>query len=114
MIFFGQIFLHFTAKKKDSDPRSGEGETLQYFWRVSQPVEFENVGFSRQVDNYKYLTCADCEIPCFGKTIEKKQKLPNLFSSSIFFFFFIPIQLIHFNGNRNSFTKRKSRHFCFS
>ena len=29
-------------------------------------TEFENMGFSRTVENYKYLTCADCEMDVVG------------------------------------------------
>jgi hypothetical protein len=28
--------------------------------------QFENVGFSKTVGNYKYLVCADCEIGPIG------------------------------------------------
>lgn len=36
-------------------------EPVQLFWHVDNMYTFENIGFSHTVDNYKYLSCADCE-----------------------------------------------------
>ncbi|XP_055637768.1 guanine nucleotide exchange factor MSS4 homolog [Toxorhynchites rutilus septentrionalis] len=41
-------------------------ETLKDFWVVNDMFTFENIGFSRTVDNTKYLICADCEIGPVG------------------------------------------------
>uniref|UniRef100_T1H5S0 Guanine nucleotide exchange factor MSS4-like protein n=1 Tax=Megaselia scalaris TaxID=36166 RepID=T1H5S0_MEGSC len=38
-----------------------ETEEISEFWVVNDMFTFENIGFSNQVDNVKYLTCADCE-----------------------------------------------------
>ena len=43
-----------------------EGETLDDFWLVEDMFHFENVGFSKAVDNVKYLICADCEMGPIG------------------------------------------------
>lgn len=38
------------------------GDTLSKFWLVEDMFHFENVGFSKTVDQtVKYLICADCE-----------------------------------------------------
>jgi hypothetical protein len=35
-------------------------------WLIPDMFQFENVGFSKTVGNYKYLVCADCEIGPIG------------------------------------------------
>jgi len=35
-------------------------------FQVKDPLQFENVGFSKTVDNVKYLACADCELGPVG------------------------------------------------
>ena len=43
------------------------GDTLTQFWLVEDMFHFENVGFSKTVDQtLKYLICADCEIGPIG------------------------------------------------
>ncbi|KAL4717505.1 hypothetical protein ACJJTC_000654 [Scirpophaga incertulas] len=45
------------------DRKQGEikKEMLNEYYHVDNMYIFENIGFTHQVDNYKYLTCADCE-----------------------------------------------------
>ncbi len=56
---------HMTEKYKiGTEP---VGETLTHFWLVEDMFHFENVGFSKTVDeSVKYLICADCEIGPIG------------------------------------------------
>ena len=41
-------------------------EKLAQFYRVEDMFDFDNVGFSKTVDNMKYLICADCEAGPIG------------------------------------------------
>lgn len=41
-------------------------ELIKEFYHVKDMFIFENIGFSHQVDNCKYLTCADCEAGPLG------------------------------------------------
>ena len=41
-------------------------EKLSQFYRVEDMYDFDNVGFSKTVDNVKYLICADCEAGPIG------------------------------------------------
>ena len=43
-----------------------EGDNLDDFWLVEDMFHFENVGFSKAVNNVKYLICADCEMGPIG------------------------------------------------
>ena len=36
-------------------------ETMADHWLVQDMFDFENVGFTKNVDNLKFLICADCE-----------------------------------------------------
>ncbi|XP_003391598.1 PREDICTED: guanine nucleotide exchange factor MSS4-like [Amphimedon queenslandica] len=42
------------------------GETIKDHWLVVDMFHFENVGFSRSVEDLKYLICADCEVGPIG------------------------------------------------
>ncbi|XP_051891105.1 guanine nucleotide exchange factor MSS4 [Pristis pectinata] len=42
------------------------GDMLQEHWFVDDMYTFENVGFTKNVNNIKYLVCADCEIGPIG------------------------------------------------
>lgn len=42
------------------------GDTLQDHWLVENMYAFENVGFTKNIGNIKYLVCADCEIGPIG------------------------------------------------
>ncbi|XP_055546478.1 guanine nucleotide exchange factor MSS4 homolog [Wyeomyia smithii] len=41
-------------------------EKFKDFWEVLDMYTFENICFSKTVDNVKYLICADCEIGPVG------------------------------------------------
>ncbi|XP_066559592.1 guanine nucleotide exchange factor MSS4 [Amia ocellicauda] len=43
-----------------------DGDTLTAHWLVDDMYAFENVGFTKDVGNVKYLICADCEIGPIG------------------------------------------------
>ncbi|CAO1355102.1 unnamed protein product [Diamesa hyperborea] len=43
-----------------------ESEEYKEFWIIDDMFTFENIGFSNQVGNYKYLICADCEMGPVG------------------------------------------------
>ncbi|OZJ06891.1 hypothetical protein BZG36_00253 [Bifiguratus adelaidae] len=36
------------------------------YWKVQNMMTFENIGFSKTVDNVKYLSCADCDLGPLG------------------------------------------------
>jgi len=58
-----EIFLHHEKKSATSE----DGKTEKSFCLINDMFDFENVAFSRNVDpTFKYLTCADCEIPIIG------------------------------------------------
>ncbi|NXK89094.1 MSS4 factor, partial [Formicarius rufipectus] len=42
------------------------GDVLREHWLVHDMFSFENVGFSRDVGNVKFLVCADCEAGPIG------------------------------------------------
>lgn len=42
------------------------GDTLTDHWLVVDMFNFENVGFTKPVDDLKYLICADCEVGPIG------------------------------------------------
>lgn len=46
-----------------------ETEEISEYWVVNDMFVFENIGFSNQVENTKYLICADCEKGPFGYQI---------------------------------------------
>ncbi|KAI8319809.1 Mss4-like protein [Martensiomyces pterosporus] len=37
-----------------------------WFWRLTNMMDFENVGFSKRVDGLQYLSCADCDLAPIG------------------------------------------------
>ncbi|NWH79200.1 MSS4 factor, partial [Piaya cayana] len=45
---------------------AGHGELLREHWLVHDMFSFENVGFTRDVGNIKFLVCADCEAGPIG------------------------------------------------
>lgn len=49
-----------------ADGGSPEGDLLQDHWLVEDMFTFENVGFTKDVGNIKFLVCADCEIGPIG------------------------------------------------
>ncbi|XP_078276915.1 guanine nucleotide exchange factor MSS4 [Rhinoraja longicauda] len=42
------------------------GDMLQEHWFVDDMYTFENIGLTKNVNNIKYLVCADCEIGPIG------------------------------------------------
>lgn len=62
-----QLFLPSMRKKPAlADGSSPEGDLLQDHWLVDDMFMFENVGFTKDVGNVKFLVCADCEIGPIG------------------------------------------------
>ncbi|XP_067837951.1 guanine nucleotide exchange factor MSS4 [Heptranchias perlo] len=63
-----EIFLPSKRQKValGSEGGSVEGDVLQEHWFVDDMYIFENVGFTKNVNNIKYLVCADCEIGPIG------------------------------------------------
>ncbi|XP_053943857.1 guanine nucleotide exchange factor MSS4 [Cuculus canorus] len=53
-------------RKKASSGGSEAGELLREHWLVRDMFSFENVGFTRDVGNVKFLVCADCEAGPIG------------------------------------------------
>ena len=43
-----------------------ESEIYKDYWKVDDMFNFENIGFSNTIGNYKYLICADCEMGPIG------------------------------------------------
>ncbi|XP_019401851.1 PREDICTED: guanine nucleotide exchange factor MSS4 [Crocodylus porosus] len=62
-----QLFLP-SMKKKTALAESGspDGDVLQDHWLVDDMFSFENIGFTKDVGNIKFLICADCEIGPIG------------------------------------------------
>jgi len=76
-----KIWLHFDQKSEDLGAQ--KGETLQWFWLVKDMMDFENIGFSKDLDGtYKYLTCADCERPCLGIQFLSAEEKNNIYVTS--------------------------------
>lgn len=63
-----------TTKPNDDENKE---ETLNRFWLVEDMYLFENMGFSKTVDNIKYLACAECDVGPIGwhDLISKKNYL---------------------------------------
>nr|CAH0098769.1 unnamed protein product [Daphnia galeata] len=51
---------------KTSTSEDEETEFVTKCWLIPDMFQFENVGFSKTVGNYKYLVCADCEVGPIG------------------------------------------------
>nr|XP_054331665.1 guanine nucleotide exchange factor MSS4 isoform X2 [Pongo pygmaeus]XP_054378941.1 guanine nucleotide exchange factor MSS4 isoform X2 [Pongo abelii] len=61
------LFLPSMRKKPAlSDGSNPDGDLLQEHWLVEDMFIFENVGFTKDVGNIKFLVCADCEIGPIG------------------------------------------------
>uniref|UniRef100_H0VIJ1 Guanine nucleotide exchange factor MSS4 n=1 Tax=Cavia porcellus TaxID=10141 RepID=H0VIJ1_CAVPO len=62
-----QLFLPSMRKKPAlADGSNPDGDLLQDHWLVNDMFTFENVGFTKDVGNIKFLVCADCEIGPIG------------------------------------------------
>ncbi|NWW88701.1 MSS4 factor, partial [Rhynochetos jubatus] len=53
-------------RKKAAAAGSGGGDVVREHWLVRDMFSFENVGFTRDVGNVKFLVCADCEAGPIG------------------------------------------------
>ena len=53
---------HIHTKSKEGD----DTEVISKCWMIPDMFQFENIGFSNTVGNYKYLVCADCEVGPIG------------------------------------------------
>ncbi|KAJ1988040.1 hypothetical protein H4R33_002604 [Dimargaris cristalligena] len=60
--------LNNTSKKEADENVGGEALQPQYFWKVRNMMDFENVGFLKTVEStgIKYLSCADCDLAPLG------------------------------------------------
>ncbi|XDA71265.1 hypothetical protein R6Z07F_001617 [Ovis aries] len=62
-----RLFLPSMRKKPALASGGGpEGDLLQEHWLVEDMFTFENVGFTKDVGNIKFLVCADCEVGPIG------------------------------------------------
>lgn len=62
-----ELFLPSMRKKPALASGGGpEGDLLQEHWLVEDMFTFENVGFTKDVGNIKFLVCADCEVGPIG------------------------------------------------
>ncbi|XP_053618446.1 guanine nucleotide exchange factor MSS4 homolog [Plodia interpunctella] len=62
--------------QQDVNRKEGEiqKEMVKEYFHVENMYMFENIGFTHQVDSYKYLTCADCDAGPVGYfEIDSKQ-----------------------------------------
>ncbi|CAG2100185.1 unnamed protein product [Medioppia subpectinata] len=48
------------------DGERSEVEVLSDFWMVTDMFQFENMAFSKNVEDVKYLACAECDIGPIG------------------------------------------------
>ena len=60
------VFQQFNLPRIASTNGESDAEPITKCWLVSDMFHFENVGFSKTVGNFKYLTCADCEVGPIG------------------------------------------------
>uniref|UniRef100_A0A0A9W2B6 Guanine nucleotide exchange factor MSS4 n=1 Tax=Lygus hesperus TaxID=30085 RepID=A0A0A9W2B6_LYGHE len=49
-----------------AENESDTAEDVKDYWQVNDMYHFENIGFSKTIDDCKYLICADCEIGPVG------------------------------------------------
>lgn len=61
-----QFKLPLMHQKQTKTADELESEEYKEFWIIDDMFTFENIGFSHQVGNYKYLICADCEMGPVG------------------------------------------------
>ncbi|POI31069.1 hypothetical protein CIB84_005179 [Bambusicola thoracicus] len=62
-----ELLLPAMRKKATADgDGDGGGDVLREHWLVRDMFSFENVGFTRDVGNVKFLVCADCEAGPIG------------------------------------------------
>ncbi|XP_027521543.1 guanine nucleotide exchange factor MSS4 [Corapipo altera] len=61
-----ELLLPAMRKKAATAAAGGGGDVLREHWLVRDMFSFENVGFTRDVGNVKFLVCADCEAGPIG------------------------------------------------
>ncbi|NXG13817.1 MSS4 factor, partial [Grallaria varia] len=61
-----ELLLPAMRKKAAAAAAGGGGDVLWEHWLVRDMFSFENVGFTRDVGNVKFLVCADCEAGPIG------------------------------------------------
>ncbi|XP_030089405.1 guanine nucleotide exchange factor MSS4 [Serinus canaria] len=61
-----ELLLPAMRKKAATAAAGGSGDVLREHWLVRDMFSFENVGFTRDVGNVKFLVCADCEAGPIG------------------------------------------------
>ncbi|XP_041278521.1 guanine nucleotide exchange factor MSS4 [Pyrgilauda ruficollis] len=61
-----ELLLPAMRKKAAAAAAGGGGDVLREHWLVRDMFSFENVGFTRDVGNVKFLVCADCEAGPIG------------------------------------------------
>ncbi|NXT46147.1 MSS4 factor, partial [Pluvianellus socialis] len=64
-----ELLLPAMRKKAAAAPGGsggGGGDVVREHWLVRDMFSFENVGFTRDVGNVKFLVCADCEAGPIG------------------------------------------------
>ncbi|KAF9287843.1 hypothetical protein BGZ68_001192 [Mortierella alpina] len=75
------ITSHDTTECKDAAPPAADAnissEELQSFWRVTDMMAFENIGFSKMLPSgIQFLSCADCDTGPLGY-YDSKATRPN-------------------------------------
>ncbi len=63
--------LHVMTKTSAEEKST---QTLRQWIRVEDMFDFDNVGFSKDVGDIKYLVCADCEVGPVGYHTVKDKK----------------------------------------
>uniref|UniRef100_A0A8C4KR15 Guanine nucleotide exchange factor MSS4 n=1 Tax=Dromaius novaehollandiae TaxID=8790 RepID=A0A8C4KR15_DRONO len=67
MCVLPQLLLPAMRKKAVAAGSGGSGgDVVREHWLVRDMFSFENVGFTRDVGNVKFLVCADCEAGPIG------------------------------------------------
>ncbi|NXF95042.1 MSS4 factor, partial [Eubucco bourcierii] len=61
-----ELLLPAMRKKATAGGGAGDGDVVREHWLVRDMFSFENVGFTRDVGNVKFLVCADCEAGPIG------------------------------------------------
>ncbi|KAF8978839.1 hypothetical protein BGZ46_006101, partial [Entomortierella lignicola] len=64
-----------TENAIESNTEESTGQDLQSFWRVTNMMTFENIGFSKKLPNGKqFLSCADCDTGPLGYHEQSENK----------------------------------------
>lgn len=66
VVFPPQLLLPAMKKKVVAAAAASGGDVVREHWLVRDMFSFENVGFTRDVGNVKFLVCADCEAGPIG------------------------------------------------